>query len=61
MLLENKRGPVYNVLAAGLKFRQASREVLENVLEEAIMKELPRLEKYLPTLQVLAAVAPHDQ
>ncbi len=57
-LLENKRGPVYNVLAAGLKFRQASREVLENVLEEAIMKELPRLEKYLPTLQVLAAVAP---
>lgn len=57
-LLENKQGPVYNVLAAGLKFRTAGREVLENVLEEAIMKELPRLEKYLPALQVLAAVAP---
>lgn len=57
-LLENKHGPVYSVLTAGLKFRLASREVLENVLEEAIMKELPRLEKYLPTLQVLAAVAP---
>ncbi len=57
-LLENKRGPVYNVLTAGLKFRRAGREVLENVLEEAIMKELPRLERYLPTLQVLAAVAP---
>lgn len=57
-LLENKNSPVYNVLTAGLKFRLASRDVLENVLEEAIMKELPRLEKYLPTLQVLAAVAP---
>ena len=57
-LLSNRRGPVYNVLAAGLRFRRASWEILENVLEEAIMKELPSLERYLPTLQVLAAVAP---
>ncbi len=57
-LLSDRRGPVYNVLAAGLRFRRAGREVLENVFEEAIMKELPRLERYLPTLQVLAAVAP---
>ncbi|MBW1646183.1 MAG: DUF3450 family protein [Deltaproteobacteria bacterium] len=57
-LLSNRRGPVYNVLAAGLRFRRAGREVLENVFEEAIMKELPRLERFLPTLQVLAAVAP---
>ncbi|MBN2333448.1 MAG: MotA/TolQ/ExbB proton channel family protein [Deltaproteobacteria bacterium] len=57
-LLENRHGPVYNVLAAGLTFRHATRDVLENVLEEAIMKELPRLEKFLPTLQVLAAIAP---
>ncbi len=57
-LLENKKGPVFRVLAAGLGARRAARDVLENVLEEAILKELPRLEKFLPTLQVLAAIAP---
>ncbi len=56
--LENRNGPVCRVLRAGLKARTESREVLENVLEEAILKELPRLEKFLPTLQVLAAIAP---
>ncbi|MBN2809285.1 MAG: MotA/TolQ/ExbB proton channel family protein [Deltaproteobacteria bacterium] len=57
-LLQNKKGPVFRVLAAGLGARQASRDVLDSVLEEAILKELPRLEKFLPTLQVLAAIAP---
>ncbi|MCK5915806.1 MAG: MotA/TolQ/ExbB proton channel family protein, partial [Deltaproteobacteria bacterium] len=57
-LVENKKGPVFRVLAAGLAARKATREVLESVLEEAILKELPRLEKFLPTLQVLAAIAP---
>ncbi|NPA25543.1 MAG: hypothetical protein GXO34_06940 [Deltaproteobacteria bacterium] len=57
-LLENRKGPVFRVLRAGLEARRASLEVLENVLEEAILKELPRLEKFLPTLQVLAAIAP---
>jgi len=57
-LLENRNGPVFRVLRAGLKARHEAREVLENVLEEAILKELPRLEKFLPTLQVLAAIAP---
>ncbi|HIE06711.1 MAG TPA: hypothetical protein EYP64_01550 [Desulfarculaceae bacterium] len=57
-LLENKKGTVFRVLAAGLAARKSTRDVLESVLEEAILKELPRLEKYLPTLQVLAAIAP---
>ena len=57
-LVKNKKGPVFRVLAAGLAARKATRDVLESVLEEAILKELPRLEKFLPTLQVLAAIAP---
>ncbi|HDS16122.1 MAG TPA: DUF3450 family protein [Proteobacteria bacterium] len=57
-LLKNRQGPVFRVLTAGLGARRADREVLENVMEEAILKELPRLEKFLPTLQVLAAIAP---
>lgn len=57
-LVENRKGPVFRVLAAGLAARKATRDVRESVLEEAILKELPRLEKFLPTLQVLAAIAP---
>ncbi|RLB72408.1 MAG: MotA [Deltaproteobacteria bacterium] len=57
-LVKNRKGPVFRVLAAGLAARKATRDVLESVLEEAILKELPRLEKFLPTLQVLAAIAP---
>ena len=46
------------ILKAGLENVPASREVLENVLQEAILRELPRLERFLPTLSVLAAIAP---
>ncbi|OQY59451.1 MAG: hypothetical protein B6245_06565 [Desulfobacteraceae bacterium 4572_88] len=50
--------PTCNVLKAGLESVKASREVMENILEEAILKELPRLERFLSTLGVLAAIAP---
>lgn len=35
-----------------------SREVLERSLEEGLLHELPRLERFLPTLSILAAIAP---
>lgn len=54
----NARAPVCRVLAAGLAHFGASRDVLENVLHEAILKEIPKLERFLPTLSVLAAIAP---
>jgi biopolymer transport protein ExbB len=50
--------PVCNVLKSGLGAVNESREILENVLQEAILKELPRLERFLPALNVIAAVAP---
>lgn len=53
-----KRSPVYNVVRAGLLMRHEEREVLESVLQEAILKELPRLERALPLLNIMAAVAP---
>jgi biopolymer transport protein ExbB len=58
ILLREKDRPVCNVLKAGLGAINESREVLENVLQEAILKELPRLERFLPALNVIAAVAP---
>ncbi|WP_321390062.1 MotA/TolQ/ExbB proton channel family protein [uncultured Desulfuromusa sp.] len=53
-----KKSPVYNVVRAGLRMRHEDREVLESVLQEAILKELPRLERALPLLNIMAAVAP---
>ncbi len=50
--------PVCNVLAAGIEYRDAGAEVLETALEEAVLREMPRLERFLTTLGVLAAVAP---
>lgn len=50
--------PTCNVLDAGLEHRNAGGETLETVLEEAVLREMPRLERFLTTLGVLAAVAP---
>ncbi|MEA1922899.1 MAG: MotA/TolQ/ExbB proton channel family protein [Pseudomonadota bacterium] len=58
-LVDAHRGePVYNVLRAGLRARGEERETQESILQEAILKELPRLERYLPTLNILGAIAP---
>jgi biopolymer transport protein ExbB len=35
-----------------------AQEVLENALQEAILKQMPRLERFLTTLSLLAAIAP---
>ncbi len=53
-----KKLPVYNVLSAGLASRKEDRETLESILQEAILKELPRLERFLPMLNIMGAVSP---
>jgi biopolymer transport protein ExbB len=50
--------PVARVVAAGLRFRHMAREELENALQEAILKEVPPMERLLSTLGMLAAIAP---
>ncbi len=58
IIAREKGRPVRNVLKAGLGALNEARETLENILQEAILKELPRLERFLPALNVMAAVAP---
>ena len=58
VLMPDKGKPVYNVLRAGLGAVNESRETLESVLQEALLKELPRLERFLPALNIMGAVAP---
>ena len=55
---KGKNFPACRVLGSALAQVGQSREVLENVLQEAILRELPRLERFLPTMNVLAAIAP---
>lgn len=55
---KNHNWPVINVLRAGIKARNEDRETLENVLQESILTEMPRLEKGLSFMAALGAIAP---
>ncbi len=50
--------PLARVLAAGLECYHLGREMMENAMQEAILKEIPPLERFLSTLGMLAAIAP---
>ena len=50
--------PAVRVLTAGLGCRHKDRETMENALQEAILKEVPPMERFLSTLGMLAAIAP---
>lgn len=55
---KRKKTPTFRVINSILFFSNSKKEVLENACEEAIMREMPRLERFLSTLGVLAAIAP---
>lgn len=50
--------PTGKVLMAGLVARGENEEVIESAISEAILTQAPRLERFIRTLKVLAAVAP---
>jgi len=50
--------PVARVINAGLLCCEMQREEMENALQEAILKEIPPMERFLSTLGMLAAIAP---
>lgn len=50
--------PVARVIKAGLSGCHMEREEMENMLQEAILKEIPPMERFLSFLGILAAIAP---
>ena len=50
--------PLARVLLAGLGARNRGREEMENALQEAILSEIPHMERFLSALGMLAAIAP---
>lgn len=55
---EHSDKPVARVVDAGLRFRHMQREDMESALQEAVLKEIPPMERLLSTLGMLAAIAP---
>ena len=53
-----RKKPTFRVLKSILSFAKSESTVIENACEESIMREMPRLERFLSTLGVLAAIAP---
>ena len=58
MCREEGEKPVPRMLLAGINNRRMGREDMENVLQEAILNEIPKLERFLSTLGMLAAISP---
>ncbi|MCJ2163388.1 MULTISPECIES: MotA/TolQ/ExbB proton channel family protein [unclassified Pseudodesulfovibrio] len=55
---EQSMYPTCRIIGHTLKYLGNTREIIENAFQEGLLKELPMLERFLPTLNVLAAVAP---
>lgn len=55
---EQSQFPTCRIIGHTLKYMGNTREIIENAFQEGLLKELPMLERFLPTLHVLAAVAP---
>ncbi len=52
------KGPEADMLAEGLKNRQESPELLEEILFEKVLETQPKVERLLPMIAVIAATAP---
>lgn len=55
---KNSKYPSCQVISKLLANMGQGRQVLENGLQEGLFQQIPRLERFLPTLNVLAAIAP---
>ena len=55
---KNSRSPTCRVFGSVLEHLGVSQEAMENAIQEAILRQVPRLERFLPTLNILGAIAP---
>ncbi len=56
--MEGIDGPLSRVVAVGLQEGVDNKDVAEGLLEEAVLKEVPKVERFLSTLQIIASTAP---
>jgi biopolymer transport protein ExbB len=53
-----KNKPVASLILSGIYNKNRSREELESLIQEKILKEIPNLERFLSTLGMLASISP---
>jgi biopolymer transport protein ExbB len=58
VLAHSRKKLIPKVLMTALSFKDQTRQDMENALQEAILGEIPRIERFLSTLGMLAAIAP---
>lgn len=58
LLSAEKDRLIPKILLTSLPFREQKREDMENALQESILGEIPKIERFLSTLGMLAAIAP---
>ena len=58
LMQANSRGFIPQILLKALPATEQTRTDMENVLQEAILAEIPVIERFLSTLGMLAAIAP---
>ena len=58
VLQARKSKLIPKVLLTAVEFRDRTRQDMENALQEAILGEIPRIERFMSTLGMLAAIAP---
>ncbi len=52
------RIPTCQMLDSALEHVGSSQEVIENALQEAVLRQVPKLERFLPTLALFAVISP---
>lgn len=57
-LCEKTKGPIANILKAGILKHDRPRQEVREAIEDAAIHEVPRLERNLPVLATVAHVAP---
>ena len=58
VLAQSSKKLIPKVLLTALSFKDQTRQDMENALQETILGEIPRIERFLSTLGMLAAIAP---
>jgi biopolymer transport protein ExbB len=57
-LAERKKGVLSRTLKACLAHRESPPEILDDAIQETLLHEFPKLERFLPSIRMLSAVAP---
>lgn len=57
-ICEATPGPIAKVLSTAIKLKDSSLEQIKEGIKESVLGEIPRMEKFLPTLSTIVTISP---